>query len=94
MRRVRTKCLPDNCIQLTPSSYARIMAIARESRRPPSDLLATAIALFATAVSNVNLMHPPKLSNKPRPKEQRSRITPISETVQSTLRKLQKGKRP
>jgi len=93
MRRIQTKSLPTNCIQLTPSSYARIMAIAAESRRPPSDLLATAIAIFATAISNVNLMHPPKLSAKPKPKEQRSPIAPIGATVQRTVRKLTKGKR-
>jgi len=68
------------------------MAIARESRRPPSDLLATAIAIFATAIQNVNMMHPPKLSSKPRPKEQRSPIAPIGATVQRAVRKLTKGK--
>jgi hypothetical protein len=92
MRRVRTKSLPEFCVKLTPSSYARLMAIAEESRRPPDDLLATAVALFATAIAHVNLMHPPKLALKPMPKEQRSPIAPIGATVQRTVHKLTKGK--
>jgi hypothetical protein len=91
MRRIQTKSLPEFCIRLTPTSYARIMAIAAESRRPPSDLLATAIALFATAIANVNLMHPPKLSLKPKSKEQRQHVAPIGMTVQKAVRKLTKG---
>ena len=92
MRRVRTKSLPENCIQLTPASYARIMAIATESRRPPSDLLATAIAIFATAIRDVNIMHPPKLTHWPKPKPKSSTVPPIGKTVQRAMRKLTKGK--
>jgi hypothetical protein len=92
MRRVRTSSLPENCVRLPEASYKRLMAIARESRRPPSDLLATAIALFATAIQNVHMMHPPKLTDKPRPKEQRVPIAPIGATVQRVTRNLTRRK--
>jgi len=94
MRRIQTKRLPEFCIQLTPSSYNRIMAIAAESHRPPADLLASAIAIFATAIKDIHMMHPPALTPWPKPKKKSSTIAPIGATVQRTVRKLQKGKQP
>ena len=91
MRRVRTKSLPEFCIQLTPSSYARIMAIATEAQRDPADLLASAIAIFATAIRDIKIMHPPQPKPWPRPKAKQSHVAPIGATVQRITRKLTKG---
>ena len=93
MRRIQTKSLPEYCIKLTPASYARIMAIAAESHRPVDDLLASAIAVFATAIRDLSIMHPPKLKPWPKPKSSPSTIPTIAGTVQRTVRKITKGKR-
>lgn len=92
MRRIQTKSLPEYCIRLTPSSYFRIMAIANESHRPVEDLLASAIAIFATAIRDVHMMHPPALKPWPKQKPKSSTIPTIAGTVQRTVRKLTKGK--
>jgi len=91
MRRVRTKSLPPDCVKIPHSSYIRLMGLAKESRRDPGDLLASAISIFCAAVSNVNLMHPPKTTARPKPKEHRTPIAPIGATVARTVRKLKRG---
>lgn len=92
MRRVRTKSLPEFCIKLTPSSYYRIMAIATEAQRDPADLLASAIAIFATAIKDIKIMHPPRPTEWPKPKPMSTHVAPIGATVQKTVRKLMRGK--
>jgi hypothetical protein len=80
-----------DCVKIPHASYLRLMGLAKESGRDPGDLCAYAIAIFCTAVSNINLMHPPKTSPRAKPKEQRSPIAPIGATVARTIRKLKKG---
>jgi hypothetical protein len=92
MRRVRTKSLPEFCIRLTPSSYARIMAIATEAQRDPADLIASAIAIFAAAIRDVKMLHPPKRTPWPEPKRKPYTVAPIGATVQRVTRDLTKGK--
>jgi len=91
MRRVRTKRLPEDYVKIPHASYLRLMGLAKESGRDPGDLLAYAIAIFCTAVSNVSLMHPPKTTARLKPKEQQTHVAPIGATVARTIRKLRKG---
>jgi len=92
MRRIRTKKLPEFCVKLPPASYLRIMALSNDSGRSVEELLGMAISIFATAVANVHMMHPPKPTTKSKPKELRSAIPPIGGTVRRTLYNLTKGK--
>lgn len=92
MRRVRTKSLPEFCVRLPEASYYRIMALARDSNRDPVELIGMAISIFATAVANVHMMHPPGKTPKPKPPRTSTHVAPIGATVQRTLRKLTKGK--
>jgi len=91
MRQVRKKDLPEFCVRLRPSSYARICAISMESRRPVEELLEMAIAVFATSIANVQFLHPPKLSQKPLSKKTRSAISPVGQIVKAQVDKLKKG---
>jgi len=91
MRQVRKKDLPEFCVRLRPSSYARICAISKESRYPIDKLLEMAIAVFATSIANVQFFHPPKLSQKPLSKKTRSAISPVGQIVKAQVDKLKKG---
>jgi hypothetical protein len=68
------------------------MALARDSNRDPVELIGMAISIFATAVANVHMMHPPGKKLKPKPPKTSSHVAPIGAMVQRTMRNLSKGK--
>jgi len=90
--RKRSK-LPQNCVQVTPLAYSMIHALSNDSRYPVSDLLTSAIHLFVTTTKHLRSMNPPKLTEKPLPKEKRNVVPPIGGTVKHVVSQLTKGKR-
>lgn len=99
MRKIRSKGLPEYCVQLTEPTYRHLMALAIESGRAPGELLSIAVTIFAHAVKDVTMMHPPRKRPKPRPAaapigadpaktKQRSPVSPIGPVVTKMIRNV------
>ena len=92
MRKVRTKSLPPNCIEVDPAIYNRIQAIAIDSHRSESELLEMAIRLLCTAISRMDNFKIPGRTPTPKPKSKRTPVAPIGATVKRTLDKIRSAK--
>jgi len=92
MRKVRTKSLPLNCIEVDPAIYRRIQAMAIDSHRSESELLEMAIRLLCTAISRMDNFKIPGRTPTPKPKSKRTPVAPIGATVKRTLDKIRSAK--
>jgi len=93
MRKVRTKSLPQGCVEVPIPIYRRLQALAITSNRSEAELLAMAIRLLATAVSRVDNFKIPSRDDKPKTKSHRSTAAPMSGTVKTIVNKLRRPKR-
>jgi hypothetical protein len=67
------------------------MNLAKESGRDPVELIGIAISIFATAVENIEMMHPPQTKRQPKKLFRPKPVTPLGATVRSIIRKVERN---
>jgi len=86
--RIQKKRLPLNCIQLHPSTLARVIRLASESSRDAAEIVAMAVVLFDTATRHLNIMHPMPVKTTPRAKAKSQSSTSIGSAIAKTVRNI------